>query len=50
MEILGRLNREGKTVILVTHERDIADCAKRIITFKDGSVISDKLIDRETKV
>jgi macrolide transport system ATP-binding/permease protein len=43
-EILGfleRMNREGITVILVTHEADIAAHARRIITMKDGQVLSD---------
>lgn len=42
MDIFTRLNREeGNTVIIVTHEPDIAEFTDRIITFKDGSVISD---------
>jgi putative ABC transport system ATP-binding protein len=42
MEILGGLNREGITVILVTHELDIAAYAFRQITIKDGQVLSDR--------
>jgi putative ABC transport system ATP-binding protein len=42
MAIFQRLNRErGITVILVTHEPDIAQCAERIITFKDGRILTD---------
>src|SRR4030042_1455628 len=42
MELLTRLNRESNfTVILVTHENDIAAYSKRIIRFLDGSIISD---------
>ena len=45
-EIMGlfqRLNTDqGITIILVTHERDIAEYAKRQIVFRDGGVISDK--------
>ncbi|MCC6446592.1 MAG: ABC transporter ATP-binding protein [Armatimonadetes bacterium] len=40
--IFQRLNREGKTVVMVTHEPDIAQHAKRIIRFKDGRVVSDE--------
>lgn len=42
MNILKKLNEEmGVTIILVTHEHDIAEYAQRIITFKDGLVVSD---------
>lgn len=43
MEILFTLNREGKTIILVTHEPDIASYAKRIIKIKDGKIMEDIL-------
>jgi putative ABC transport system ATP-binding protein len=42
MEVFRRLNRErGITVVLVTHETDIAAFAERIITFRDGQIVSD---------
>ena len=42
MAMLGRLNEEeGKTIIMVTHEDDIAEHARRIIRMKDGQIISD---------
>ncbi len=45
MEIFCRLNRqEGNTVIIVTHEREVAEYTDRIITFKDGSVVRDETI------
>jgi putative ABC transport system ATP-binding protein len=37
--LFKRLNKQGKTIILVTHERDIASYADRIITMKDGKAI-----------
>lgn len=44
MEFFVRLNAEAKkTIILVTHENDIAAYAKRIIRFKDGKVLSDEV-------
>lgn len=42
MELFRQLNAEGKTVIIVTHERDIAEYTDRIITFKDGEIIKDE--------
>lgn len=36
MEIFKRLNEEGVTIIMVTHEMDVANMAKRIVTIKDG--------------
>lgn len=42
MEIFKALNNEGATIILVTHEADIAALAKRTILFRDGFVISDE--------
>jgi len=48
MEIFQRLNREmGITLVLVTHEPDIAEYAKRIIVFKDGKIKSDRSIEKQ---
>lgn len=41
-KILKELNKEDKTIIMVTHEEDVAKIAKREIIFKDGKVLSDK--------
>jgi putative ABC transport system ATP-binding protein len=42
MEIFQRLNRErGITLVLVTHEHDIAQYAKRVVVFKDGKIQKD---------
>jgi putative ABC transport system ATP-binding protein len=45
MEIFQRLNEErGITVLLITHEHDIAQYARRLIAFRDGRVVSDQPI------
>jgi putative ABC transport system ATP-binding protein len=41
MDLLARLNDQGKTIIMVTHEEDIAEHAHRIIRMKDGQVLED---------
>ena len=41
MEMLEKLNDSGKTIIMVTHEDDIAACAKRVIRMRDGLIIDD---------
>ena len=47
MELLVQLNREeGLSVLMVTHEPDMADYANRIVTFVDGKIQSDKVRDR----
>ena len=42
MAIFKKLHKEGRTVILVTHENDVAERAERIIRMKDGQVVSDE--------
>lgn len=42
MAVFQELHSEGKTVVLVTHEPDIAQYASRHITFRDGRIVSDK--------
>lgn len=42
METFDLLNREGATIILITHEREVARHARRIITIKDGEIESDQ--------
>ncbi|MFA5747036.1 MAG: ABC transporter ATP-binding protein [Candidatus Paceibacterota bacterium] len=48
LEILQKLNDEGHTIILVTHEKYTSEMAQRIIQMKDGKVVSDeKVLDRK---
>jgi putative ABC transport system ATP-binding protein len=41
MALLTQLNQQGMTVVVVTHEPDVAAYASRTITFKDGKIIDD---------
>jgi putative ABC transport system ATP-binding protein len=45
MRLLTDLNQQGMTVIIVTHEPDIAEWARRKVVFKDGSIIEDVVKD-----
>jgi putative ABC transport system ATP-binding protein len=47
LEIMGlfqELNRQGKTIVMVTHEPELAAYTKRIITLRDGELVSDKTV------
>jgi len=41
MSLIKKINNEGKTILVVTHEQEIANMCKRIITLKDGVIITD---------
>ena len=46
MSLLQKINSKGKTILVVTHEIEIAKMCKRIITLKDGVIVDDKKIDQ----
>lgn len=48
MQMLRELNRAGKTIIMVTHENDIAEWARRVVRLRDGRVESDVRNDTRT--
>jgi len=49
MDIFQRLNSEGVTVILVTHEMEIARHAGRILHFRDGRLVKDERVERPNR-
>ena len=46
MEIIQSINDEGKTILIVTHEDDIAHMCKRIVNLKDGVIMKDSLVEQ----
>ena len=50
MGIFQRLNREGVTIVMVTHEPEIANHSNRIVAFKDGRIISDEAVSNPVTV
>jgi putative ABC transport system ATP-binding protein len=50
MEIFQKLNNEGRTIIMITHEADIAEHAKRIIHIRDGKIVEDGNGHKQKKI
>lgn len=46
MSIFQRLNEEGRTIILVTHENDISQYARRLVRLRDGRIVHDGLVEK----
>ena len=46
MTFLQKLNDEGKTILIVTHEQEIANMCKRIVRLRDGIILEDNLINQ----
>lgn len=47
MDLIQKINEEGKTILVVTHELDIAKMCKRIVTLKDGVIVKDEKVKQE---
>ena len=50
MALFRRLNDDGMTIILVTHEYDVALYAKRILHFRDGVIMKDEINEKRREV
>jgi putative ABC transport system ATP-binding protein len=48
MKLFDKLHSGGNTIILVTHERDIAEYAHRIISIRDGKIAADEIVDEKS--
>ena len=46
MDLIQKINYEGNTILVVTHEEDIAHMCKRIVYLKDGVIVEDKPVDQ----
>jgi len=46
MELIQGINDEGRTILIVTHEPDIAEMTKRIVNLKDGRIVDDRMVDQ----
>jgi putative ABC transport system ATP-binding protein len=50
MKLLVELNDAGRTIVLITHEDDVARFAKRVVTLRDGEIVTDKRQDDPTRI
>ncbi len=50
MRLMVELNDQGRTIVLITHENDIAAFAKRVVRLRDGLVVEDETRDRRVEV
>jgi putative ABC transport system ATP-binding protein len=48
MRLLVQLNDTGRTVVLITHENEVANFAKRVVTLRDGEIVSDRAPENRT--
>ncbi len=46
MQLIQKINNEGKTILVVTHETDIANMCKRIVHLKDGVIVEDQKVNQ----
>jgi putative ABC transport system ATP-binding protein len=49
LDFLKQLNEEGNTIVLITHDKSIAQEANRVVTLRDGKIISDEILDEKSE-
>ena len=47
MDLIQKINRTGKTILVVTHEHDISQMCSRVVKLKDGVIVEDKKINQK---
>ena len=47
MDLIQKINKEGKTILVVTHEHDISQMCSRVVKLKDGVIVEDKKINQK---
>jgi len=50
MGLMAELNAQGRTIVLITHEADLAAFARRVVRLRDGEVVSDEPSERRWEV
>ena len=46
MDLIQKINQEGNTILVVTHEEDIAKMCKRVVKLKDGVIVEDVKVNQ----
>ncbi len=49
MTLFSELHRKGHTIVMVTHERDVAEHAERIMSFRDGQLVNDEWLNQNSR-